>query len=51
MQSEQVHQKEMQVILKQKLQHEQAMAVLDTIRHANSTLTIITSDGDISINR
>ena len=51
MQSEQSHQEEMQVILKQKLQHEQAMAVLDTIRHTNSTLTVITNDGDISINR
>merc|ERR1719318_2134123 len=49
--SEQELQKEMQVILKQSLQQEQAMAVLDTIRHTNTFLTVITNDGDISINR
>merc|ERR1719318_452973 len=49
--SEQELQKEMQVILKQNLQQEQAMAVLDTIRHTNTFLTVLTNDGDISINR
>jgi KaiC/GvpD/RAD55 family RecA-like ATPase len=41
----------MQVILKHELQHEQARAVLDSIRETNSFLTVSAMDRDISLNR
>jgi len=41
----------MQVNLKHELQHEQARAVLDSIRETNSFLTISAKDRDIRLNR